>query len=219
MRKDGFSRKNSHRDWCGSGDWTETALLFAQQGANVVLVDVCQEKLENLKKLLEGNGCSVRTELCDAADEQRVQEVTKDVLSAYGRIDILVNNAGIYRTDMCLFTQSDSSMWKKKIEVNILGTMYFTHAVLDSMVQNHYGRIVNIGSVAGVYGIQRMADYSMTKGAVIAFTAAVAKEVAPYGVTVNTVSPGNINADGKEQANHLWLSYMDRSVLSESAPT
>lgn len=189
----------------------ETALLLAHRGADVVLVDIRRRELEELQELLEESGSKVRSEVCDVADESLVREVTNRTLSTYGKIDILVNNAGIYRTDTGLFVQSESSVWKRKIEVNILGTMYFTHAVLDSMIQSRYGRIVNIGSVAGVYGIQKMADYSMTKGAVIAFTKAVAKEVAPFGVTVNTVSPGNINADGTPQAEHPWLSYMDRS--------
>ena len=94
--------------------------------------------------------------------------------------------------------QSISAEWKKKIEVNILGTMYCVSAVLPHMIKNHYGRIVNIGSVAGSYGIANMADYSMTKGGVIAFTKALAKETAPYGITVNTVSPGSINVTEEE---------------------
>ena len=89
-----------------------------------------------------------------------------------------------------------SDMWKKCIDVNILGTMYTTHAVLPHMIEKHYGRIVNIGSVAGEYGISYYVDYSMTKGAVISFTKALAKLVGDKGITVNCVSPGSIDITG-----------------------
>lgn len=206
-----FTGKTAIVTGAAVGIGRETALLLARQGANVIAVDIRQSELAELQTLLEKIAPGAMTEICDVTDESQVRETVHRVLAACGKIDILVNNAGIYRTDVGFFTESNSQMWKKKIEVNILGTMYFTHAVLESMVRNRYGRIINIGSVAGVYGIQKMVDYSMTKGAVIAFTTAVAKEVAPYGVTVNTVSPGNINADGRPEADHPWLSYMDRS--------
>ena len=96
-----------------------------------------------------------------------------------------------------------SDMWKKCIDVNILGTMYTTHAVLPHMIEKHYGRIVNIGSVAGEYGISYYVDYSMTKGAINSFTIALAKEVAEYGVNVNAVLPGNIGSLGEQGDNEL----------------
>lgn len=86
--------------------------------------------------------------------------------------------------------------------------MCFTRAVINNMIENNYGRIVNLVSVAGIYGLRNMVDYSMIKGSAIAFTRALAKEVGSYGVTVNTVSPGNIRTNG---GNTPEMSFLNRS--------
>lgn len=140
-------------------------------------------------------GASAKVFICDVSDEQRVREVVQEIITQYGRIDILVNNAGIWRT-WKTFVETTSDDWKKRLSVNVLGLMYFTHAVLPNMIENSYGRIINIGSVAGVYGIAKMVDYSMTKGAVSSFTRALAKEVAAQGITVNNVVPGTVRNEG-----------------------
>lgn len=189
----------------------ETALQLARDGARVVLVDV--QWTESRKAMILEAGQAVFYN-CDVSDEEKVNQVVKDVIDKYGRVDILINNAGIWRDNWSDFAASDSNMWRQKINVNILGTMYFTRAVINNMIENHYGRIINIASVAGVYGIRKMVDYSMTKGAVIAFTIALAKEVGPYGITVNAVSPGNIRSDPSSKDNPD-LSFLNRSGSNE----
>lgn len=92
--------------------------------------------------------------------------------------------------------ETTSDEWKQRIHVNILGLLYVTHEVLPNMIAHSYGRIINIGSVAGGYGNANMADYSMTKGAVSSFTKALAKEVAKQGITVNNVVPGSVRNEG-----------------------
>ena len=169
-----------------------TALLFAENHANLVAVDIDEAKLASLEKDLAAGGEKVMSRVCDVGDEARVNEVVQEAICNFGKVDILVNNAGIYKEDRTSFADSKSGAWKKKIDVNILGTMYFTHAVINNMIENQYGRIINIASVAGVYGLRNMVDYSMTKGAVIAFTKALSKETGPFGITVNAVSPGDI---------------------------
>ena len=141
------------------------------------------------------------------SDENRVHEVTKEIINQYGKIDILVNNAGIWRLRK-LFAETTSDDWKKIINVNILGLMYFTHEALPGMIENSYGRIINIGSVAGVYGNANMVPYSMTKGAVSSFTKALAKEVADKGITVNNVVPGSVRNEGANRETELC--YMGR---------
>ena len=193
-----FSGKTAIITGAGIGIGRATALQFAREGANVVLVDMNEEAIEKVKNEVEAVGGNALAIKCDISDEESVREVVQKVIDTYGKIDILINNAGIWRRFMP-FVETDSSMWKNFINVNILGTMYFTHAVLPGMIENEYGKIVNVASVAGVYGNANMADYSMTKGALIAFSKALAKEVVDKGIYVNCVSPGMVNASDELQ--------------------
>ncbi len=186
----------------------QTAIEFAQKGANVCIVDIDAERLKLVKDQLEALGANASAYVCDVGNEAQVKEVVDAIIKIYGKIDILVNNAGLWRT-WGTFVETTSDDWKKKINVNILGVMYFSHKVLPNMIENKFGRIINIGSVAGVYGNANMVDYSMTKGAVSSFTKALAKEVAEYGITVNNVVPGTIrNEDAQEETP---LCYMGRT--------
>ncbi len=187
-----------------------TAMIFAERNATLVLVDRDPAGLQTLADELKAMGITALTYEGDVRDEARVNELVADAEEKLGKIDILVNNAGIYKTNCMPFTEQKSDYWREKIDINILGTMYFTKAVLDGMIARGYGRIINIASVAGMYGIVNMVDYSMTKGAIISFTKALAKEVTAKGVLVNCVSPGNI-WDGSAQDPSGSLSYMYRS--------
>ena len=192
-----------------------TAMEFATNGANVCLVDVNEEGLNAVSQEISALGGNASVYLCDVSDEDRVRQVVQEIITRYGKIDILVNNAGIWRT-WKPFVETTSDDWKKRISVNILGLMYFTHAVLPNMIENAYGRIINIGSVAGVYGNPKMVDYSMTKGAVSSFTKALAKEVAAQGITVNNVVPGTVRNEGaRSEINQCYMGR--RGELQEYA--
>lgn len=186
----------------------ETARILAENGADVIMIGTNSEKLAAAGEKVAAYGHEVVCEVCDVSCEERVNEVAARALEKFGKVDILVNNAGIFNVDRGLFENSKSDYWRRKIDVNIYGTLYFTRAIINSMLERKYGRIINIASVAGTYGIATLADYSLTKGAILAFSKALAREVAERGVTVNTVSPGNINPD----PNFLpQSSYMNRS--------
>lgn len=185
-----------------------TAIEFAKNGANVCIVDINAEGLNTVAGEIKSIGANVKAFVCDVSDEQRVREVTKEITDQYGKIDVLVNNAGLWRM-WKPFVETTSDEWKKRLSVNILGLMYFTHEVLPNMIENSYGRIINVGSVAGVYGNANMADYSMTKGAVSSFTKALAKEVAARGITVNNVVPGSVRNEGSKIETDLC--YMGRT--------
>jgi NAD(P)-dependent dehydrogenase (short-subunit alcohol dehydrogenase family) len=170
------------------------ALGFAKRGANVVICDILEDALAKTGEEAAAYGVRVKNVILDVTDEAAVERMIRDSIGEFGQVHILVNNAGIYPNSD--FVASKSSDWKRVIDVNILGTMYPTHAILPHMIENRYGRIVNIGSVAGVYGISYFVDYSTTKGAVISFTKALAKVVADKGITVNCISPGSIDVTG-----------------------
>ena len=171
-----------------------TAIGFAKKGANVVIADVADlsETYEELKKHTD----NVMKINFDVSDEADARAAVTSALRKFGKIDILINNAAIFPASDFISTASDQ--WKKVLDVNVLGTMYLSHAVLPYMIENRYGRIVNIGSVAGVYGLSWFVDYSMSKGAVISFTKALAKAVSDKGVTVNCISPGSVAPDGSD---------------------
>lgn len=173
----------------------EAAKIFAEGGADVVIVDINEAQLQEAKTSIQETGSRVLALNCDVSDEKRVYEVVEEANKCFGKIDILVNNAGIFRVDRGPFAESKKEFWQKKIDINIYGTLYFTRAIINQMIERQWGRIINIASVAGTYGIANMADYSLTKGAILAFSKALAREVASENVLINTVSPGNINPD------------------------
>ncbi len=177
-----------------------TAIKFAQCGAKTVIVDINEEALSGVEKELREYSDDVLSIVCNVGDEQKVHEAVRLAEESFGGVDILINNAGIWRGSE-EFVNTSSEDWKKYIDVNILGVMYFSQAVLPSMLEKRNGRIINIGSVAGVYGNAKMAHYSMTKGAVIAFTKALAKEVSEKGITVNCISPGSVSSSNDPDYN------------------
>ena len=190
-----------------------TAILLAQNGAKLVLVDINGEKLEALKTELAEYGDKILTFVCDVSNEESVYKVAAESLKEFGKIDILVNNAALWRSRSS-FLNTPTEEWKKYIDINVMGTVYFTKAVLPSMLEHSWGRVINVASVAGVYGNANMAHYSATKGAVIAFTKALAKEVTDKGVLVNSVSPGSVSPSDNYDIDHTQestLSFMGRT--------
>ena len=189
------------------------AIKFAMCGAKVVIVDINAEGLQGVKNEILQYTDDVLSFVTDVANEDEVNNTVDAVIKQFGSVDILVNNAGIFR-DYESLVESSSDKWKRYIDVNILGVMYFAKAVLPSMMEKGYGRIINMGSVAGVYGKANQTFYSMTKGAVISFTMALAKEVGHKGVTVNCISPGSVSDSADPDYNKTSpteLSFLGRT--------
>ena len=190
-----------------------TAIRLAQAGANLVLVDMNQEKLEEVKKELMVYGKEVLVFEGDVSDERRVQEIVEEALKKFPTIEILVNNAAIWRSKVS-FMEVSIEEWKRYIDINVMGTVYFIRAVLPNMLNNNYGRIINVSSVAGVYGNANMVHYSATKGAVNIITKALAKEVTDKNILVNSVCPGSVSPSDNPDVNYYKesnLSFMGRT--------
>ena len=184
------------------------ALEFAREGARVIMLDVDKEKLLFAKEEVAAYKNDVLAFVCDVSDENNVNGVVKEALAAFGKIDVLINNAALWR-HRSAFVDMDMDVWRKYFDINVTGTALVTKAILPSMLENKYGRIINVASVAGVYGNAKMACYSATKGAIIAFTKALAKEVSDKGVLVNAVSPGSVSSSANPD-----LDYSEPSELS-----
>jgi NAD(P)-dependent dehydrogenase (short-subunit alcohol dehydrogenase family) len=161
-----------------------------EEGATVVVADL--QGHEAAAAELDGLGVRV-----DVSQEADVAALAEAVLERYGRIDALVNNAGIYSSLVPKpFEQIDVEEWRRVYDVNVLGMFLATRAVVPAMRAAGYGRIVNIASGTPDKGVPFLLHDVTSKGAVVAMTRAVAKEVGADGILVNTVSPGFTMSDG-----------------------
>jgi NAD(P)-dependent dehydrogenase (short-subunit alcohol dehydrogenase family) len=166
------------------------AQRLSEEGATIVVADLQGHEAA----AAELGGLGLRVDVSSEADTKAMAEAA---LERYGRIDVLVNNAGIYSTLVPKpFDQIDVDEWRKVYDVNVLGMFLCIRAVAPAMREAGYGRIVNIASGTPYKGVPFLLHYVTSKGAVIAMTRAVAKEVGGDGVLVNTVAPGFTMSDG-----------------------
>jgi 2-hydroxycyclohexanecarboxyl-CoA dehydrogenase len=166
-----------------------TAARFLREGAHVAVADLRDDAMEHLRLVGQKAGSRLVFVRTDVGRFPDVEALGRKVLSGLGRIDIWVNNAGWDRIQPFLSTAPED--WAKVVEVNLMGVVHGTRVALDAMVAGKEGgAIVNVGSDAGRVGSSGEAVYSGAKGGVIAFTKAVAREVARHGIRVNCVCPG-----------------------------
>jgi 3-oxoacyl-[acyl-carrier protein] reductase len=167
------------------------ALELSKEGVEVVLVDIQKEKLEEVADEIRKNKGKVAVYGADVSRPDEVAEVVEAVVQSSKKIDYLVNNAGITRDNLLMRMKEDE--WDSVLKVNLKGVFNFSKAVIRNMINNRYGRIVNISSIVGLIGNAGQCNYSASKAGVIGFTKSLAREVASRGITVNAVAPGYID--------------------------
>jgi 2-hydroxycyclohexanecarboxyl-CoA dehydrogenase len=172
----------------GQGIGKAIAKCLAEEGAKVVVADIDEKTAKSVATGILADGRQAMVMQVDVTKSKEVATVFKRVLAEYGRIDILVNNAGYNKLQP--FVENTEEFWDMMIAVNLKGTIMCSRAVLDSMIERKYGKIVNISSDSGLSGSSGCVVYSAAKGGVISFTKALAKEVAQYNINVNCVAPG-----------------------------
>lgn len=170
------------------------ALYLAKFKVRVIInyitnVDAANETLT----LIKGHGGLGYAYPFDISSFKAVQDSFKGILKEFGRIDYLVNNAGVTRDNLMVALKEED--WDRVLDINLKGVFNCTKAVAKSMIKQRYGRIVNIASVVGVMGNAGQANYAASKAGMIGFTKAVAKELAPRGITVNAIAPGFIETE------------------------
>lgn len=166
------------------------ARAFAMDGHRVVLhYNAHAEKAEAILRELRDAHCSVMRVQADLSDERATVAMVDAAEKAYGPVDVLVNNAGVALPQM-LLTDCSAAEWDRVFAINVRGTFLATRAVLPGMVSKKRGAIVNISSMWGITGGSCEVPYSASKAAVIGFTKALAKEVAPSNIRVNCIAPG-----------------------------
>ena len=132
-----------------------------------------------------GDGCIGVA--CDVARREDVERAVGEALAAFGRIDILVNNAGVTRPAM--LHKMTTEQWQTVLDVHLAGTFHCLQAVVPSMMERHYGRIINVTSTAGLHGTIGQVNYSAAKAGIVGLTMSTARELARYGITVNAIAP------------------------------
>lgn len=174
----------------GRGIGREAALLFAKEGAKVVIADFDAESGKQTAADIVALGGTASFVSVNVSDRASVEGMVAFALSQYGKIDILVNNAGI--TQDATLLKMTEEQWDRVIAVNLKGTFNCTQAVAPHMVSAGYGRIINTSSVVGRFGNFGQTNYAATKAGVIGMTLTWAKELGPKGITTNAVAPGFI---------------------------
>ena len=179
---------------------------LAQEGANVVIADIDEKqaaKVADEANAFKGGGKTVGMKT-DATSYESVSSTVGRIFKESGRIDVLVNNVGY--DELYLFVETGPEFWDKIIARNYKSTLNFTRAVVPHMIERKAGRVVNLGSDAGRAGEFKEAVYAGTKGAIIAFSKSVAREVAKYGITVNVVCPGVVAPKTAEETSEasMW---------------
>lgn len=179
------------------------AEAFAREGADVVVADIAPS--DQAQPVIEAIRQAQQKALyfhTDVADEKQVQAMVNAALEAFGHIDILVNNAGIFTQS--LVEDLLVADWDRVLNVNLRGTFLCTHYVLPHLLKQGWGRIINIASQLGYIGGVEVAHYCASKGGVIAFTKALAREVATRNVLVNGIAPGPILTDLLASETEEW---------------
>jgi len=170
------------------------ALELSRKGASVAVTDINKEDCQEVVNELEGEGIALEMDVTDADQVKETMEKTKEEL---GSIDILVNNAGIAPLDD--FSELDKESWEQVLAVNLEGVYLTTKHALPQMVDQEWGRIVNISSIAATAYWAQLTHYSASKAGIIGLTKNLAGKAGKHGVTVNAVCPGAIETQMLEE--------------------
>jgi NAD(P)-dependent dehydrogenase (short-subunit alcohol dehydrogenase family) len=194
----------------GKGIGRETAKLFQRHGANLALIT---RTLADFTDFSTSHSDNVLMESGDVSDPATVSSFIERVLEKFGRIDVLVNNAGMRFRRPVLGTSLDE--WNLVLQNNLTSVFLFCQGAGQQMVEQRYGRIINLASIVGTLGLPELSAYGASKGGIITFSKCLALEWAPYNVNVNVIAPGfcetSYAGSFKENKPDLYQFTLDRT--------
>jgi NAD(P)-dependent dehydrogenase (short-subunit alcohol dehydrogenase family) len=194
----------------GGGLGSGICPALAAAGATVVVAGRTKEKLDRVATDVNAAGGHAIAVEVDIADGSSVAAMTERVLSELGGIDILVNNAAVYhRKPWTEITEAD---WNQVLDTNLKGYYFCARAAYPALKESGHGRVINVASITFFGGIPNLLDYVASKGGIVGFTRALAREVGPDGITVNTLSPGAFPTDAEKI--HPDLENYNREILA-----
>jgi NAD(P)-dependent dehydrogenase (short-subunit alcohol dehydrogenase family) len=189
----------------GSGIGQASALLFAGEGARVVVADVDLKGAQATVERVAGSGGEAIAEQVDVTDEAQTVALADRVVQRFGRIDVLFNNAGIAGVGDVVETEPD--LFDRVMRVNVRGVYLMSRAVVPHMIKQRSGSIINMSSGIAQIGLARRVSYAASKGAVLSMTKSMQVDVAPHGIRVNALLPGTVLTPFVER--YLKDSYAD----------
>jgi NAD(P)-dependent dehydrogenase (short-subunit alcohol dehydrogenase family) len=191
---------------------------FAAEGAKVAVVASSSvEKAQRVADGIVGAGGEALPFRCDVTSVEQIQSLVDAVLASFGQIDVLVNSAGVFYPTR--IGQTDEAMFDRMCDINLKGTFFMCNAVAPHMTERGSGKIINIGSTSGVVGRRDFVVYSATKAAVIHMTRALAVALAPHGININVISPGNTETPMNEGIRKNPENAGIRETIAERTPS
>ena len=221
MTEDLFNIKGKYAVISGasSGIGKEFALLYASCGCNVAILARRKERLDELANQIRNKySVDVLPIACDVTDEAMLTNAINQVIDSFGKIDILVNNAGTTEKSEDISTHT-RQQWDNVISTNLTSAYVASRECAKIMKRQRYGKIINISSVTGIMGLRNQVSYVASKGALISMTKAMAVELGPYNITVNSIAPGYIYTELTNPQSAGCRYFKSRTVLDRVGTT